>query len=162
MENASRALLMAASVLVGVLIISVGVALFNSFGGSSKSIITRLEESKIHEFNNNFLKYYGDDVEVTAHDIVSMANVAKQANKKNEVENRNTYSQNSEYIQIRVDSDFNFEKQSEDYYGEFIKNNMLQEDEDGNLTKVKLFECTKIVTNSESGKIIYVQIKSKE
>lgn len=162
MENASRALLMAASVLVGVLIISVGVALFNSFGGSSKSIIIKLEESKIHEFNNNFLKYYGKDVEVTAHDVVSMANVAKQANKKNEVEYRNSYSQASEYVQIRVDKEFNFEKQSEDYYGDFIKNNMLEEDEYGNITKTKLFECIKIVTNSENGKVIYVQIETKK
>jgi len=117
-----------------------------------------LEESKIHEFNSNFLKYYGEEVEVTAHDVVTMANVAKQANKINEVENRNSYSQVSEYIQIKVDNDLNFEKKSEDYYGDFIKNNMLQDDGNGSITKTKLFKCTKIVTNSETGKIIYLQI----
>ena len=44
MENASKALLMVASVLLGLMIISVGVALFNSFGGSSASIMNKIEK----------------------------------------------------------------------------------------------------------------------
>jgi amino acid permease len=50
MENASRALLIAASVLVGVMIVSVGVVLFSSFGNSSKDIIAKLEQNKTDEF----------------------------------------------------------------------------------------------------------------
>jgi len=56
MENASKALIMAASILIGVMIISVGVALFNSFGGFSKDIMTGIEETQVAEFNTQFLK----------------------------------------------------------------------------------------------------------
>ena len=89
MENASKALIIAASVLVGVMIISVGVALFNSFSEFRRSTVQKVEDAKIAEWNNNYLKYYGnytDDngkekpIQVTAHDIVSIANSAKQNN----------------------------------------------------------------------------------
>ena len=98
MENASRALIMAASVLVGVMIISVGVALFNSFSEFSRSTVQKVEDAKIAEWNNNYLKYYGsytDDngkvrpIQVTAHDIVSIANSAKQNNINYELDTLN-------------------------------------------------------------------------
>lgn len=168
MENASKALLIAASVLVGVLIASVGVVLFSSFGNSSKDIVAKLEQNKTYEFNNNFLKYYGEEVEVTAQDVVTMANFAKQSNRINEIENLSSYSQNTEYVQIKVDgvSD-NFEKQDQVFYGKFIKDNLLIYDEndldgDGEVVKTKFFRCKKIVTNNESGRIIYVEIETKK
>ena len=58
MENASKALIMAASILLGVMIISVGVALFNSFVGFSSDITNEIEKKKIEQFNLQFLKYY--------------------------------------------------------------------------------------------------------
>lgn len=161
MENASKALLMAAGVLVGVLIISVGVALFNSFAGSSKNIITKLEEKDISEFNNNFLKYYGENIEVTAHDVITIANTAKQSNKEQELENMTSYNDNSNYIQIQVKNDTNFEKKTESDYIDFIKKNMLMADENGNLTKTKLFKCTKVVTSTVTGRVIFVKIEEK-
>lgn len=161
MENASRALLMAAAVLVGVLIASVAVALFSSFAGSSSDIIDRIEESKLYKFNNNFFKYYGDAQEVTVHDVISMANVAKANNKEFEVESQTTYSHNSPYIQIQVKSIKNFEKKSESYYAQFIKDNMLIKDSEGKLTKTKLFKCTKIITSDDSGRVIFVKIEDK-
>lgn len=167
MENASKALLIAASVLLGVMIVSVGVVLFSSFGNSSKDIIAKLEQNKTDEFNSNFLKYYGREAEVTAHDVVTMANFAKQSNRQNGIENVNSYSQNTDYVQIKVDNESHFEKQSEIYYGNFIKNNMLIYDEndldgDGELVDTKFFECKKIVTNEKTGRIIYVEIVTKK
>ena len=58
MENASRALIMAASVLLGIMIISVGVALFNTFSEFSRDTLEKVDEKKITEWNNNYLKYY--------------------------------------------------------------------------------------------------------
>lgn len=161
MENASRALLMAATVLVGVLIASVGVALFSSFAGSSKDIVDRIEESKISQFNNNFFKYYGESQEVTAHDVITMVNVARANNAEYGVESESSYSHSSPYIRIQVRNIRNFEKKTESYYAQFIKDNMLIEDEAGNLTKTKLFKCTKIVTSNETGRVIFVKIEDK-
>ena len=47
MENASKALIMAASVLLGVMIISVGVVLFESFSGFAKDTTDKIEEARI-------------------------------------------------------------------------------------------------------------------
>ncbi len=116
MENASKALIMAASVLLGIMIISVGVALFNSFGGFSRDITSEIERRQIEEFNTQFLKYYGETTEyneeknryekqkikVTTHDIVTLANLAKKNNTENQIETQNGKNQNSSYIQIEL------------------------------------------------------------
>lgn len=161
MENASRALLMAATVLVAILVASVGVALFSSFAGSSKDIIDRIEESKISQFNNNFFKYYGANQEVTAHDVITMVNIARSNNAQYGLESESSYSHSSPYIRIQVRNINNFEKKTESYYAQFIKDNMLIEDEDGKLTKTKLFKCTKIITSNETGRVIFVKIEDK-
>ena len=44
MENASKALIMAASVLLGLMIISVGVALFNTFSEFSRDTLDKVED----------------------------------------------------------------------------------------------------------------------
>ena len=57
MENASKALLMAASVLVGILILSLIAYLYTVFGDYSSLIQARLEEKNITEFNTKFTQY---------------------------------------------------------------------------------------------------------
>lgn len=156
MENASRALLMAASVLVGILIISIGVALFSSFAGSSKNIIDKIEENKITEFNNKFFKYYGEGKEVTAHDVITIVNAARQNNKELEG------SSSPDYIRIQLNSDNKFENKNEQTYIQFIKDNMLVKDENGNYTKTKLFECTQIDISEKTGKVVFVKIQDKK
>ena len=76
MENAARALTMAAGVLIGIMIISIAVYLFTSLGNTSSEIYSKVEQTKIDKFNSQFLKYYRLDT-CTAHDIVSIANLAK-------------------------------------------------------------------------------------
>ncbi len=59
MENASKAFIMAATMLLGLMIISVGVALFQSFSDLGRDTIQKVENYKISEWNNTYLKYYG-------------------------------------------------------------------------------------------------------
>ena len=84
MENASNALIMAATILIGVLIISAGVFLFNQFGENSKTINERMEQAQKDQINAQFVKFEGVET-CTAHDIVSVANLAKEYNKNNEL-----------------------------------------------------------------------------
>ena len=81
MENASKALIMSASILIGVIILSIAVYLFSAFGGSSKQIQQQVDARVIVEFNNNFLKYQGSE-ECTIHDIVNLAKFAKKTNEQ--------------------------------------------------------------------------------
>ena len=65
MENASRALIMAAGVLVGVLLLSLAVFLFTIFGNFGSEMTTQMNEKNLSEFNAQFTKYesYQDETD---------------------------------------------------------------------------------------------------
>ena len=166
MENASKALIMAASVLLGIMIISVGVALFTSFSEFSRNTLEKVEESKISEWNNNYLKYYGNvtviengrekitPILVTAHEIISVANHAKQNNINYELENQARYDENNYYVQVKVDGIYNFEKQTESEQNQFLKDNTLTVD-----NKVKYYTCTNVIISKITKRVIYIEFK---
>ena len=97
MENATRAFIMAAGVLLGVLILSLGIYLFSIFGQYSANAYETMEKNQITQFNSQFFKYYGNTtysyvdengkektitnpIQCTAHDIISIVNLAQQNN----------------------------------------------------------------------------------
>jgi len=74
MENASKALVMAGSVLIGVLILSLMVTLFINARTVSKEHEATKNSEAIQQFNVNFIKYVGQDL--TIHDVVTICNFA--------------------------------------------------------------------------------------
>lgn len=122
MENASKALIMIAEVLVGIMIVSIGVYLFSEMGKYSANTTKQIEDTQIAQFNEQFLQYTGmttlyDDagmpyqgpVPCTIHDIVGLANLAKQTNIDNgfsdlEDPPETSTSDNNAYIQITLKS----------------------------------------------------------
>lgn len=143
MENASKALIMAASILLGVMIIAIGVYLFSSYAQYSSSTYKKIEQAQIDQFNSQFLKYYGSEevtirsyssdpvsekkeivpILCTAHDIISLANLAQKNNQYYEIENEVTEgSEASNYIQIKLKKvDKNIEKWTEEKKIDFLK-----------------------------------------
>lgn len=81
MENASKALIMAAGILVGLLILALAVYLTLQFGAFTSSHYEQVSENEINTFNSNFLKYVGRE-DILIHDIVSLATFAKETNNK--------------------------------------------------------------------------------
>lgn len=79
MENASKALLMAAGVLIGILILSLAVYLFASFGSTSAELHKQKEEQQINQFNTQFTSYVEKE-EVNIYDVVTVANLATETN----------------------------------------------------------------------------------
>lgn len=123
MENASKALIMAASVLLGVMIISIGVVLFRTFSDFSADSAQKMADKQISEWNNTYLKYYGnisyreneDDensdikdgpIRVTAHDIVSVVNNAIENNIYYFGNNTNDWPSKSDenyyYVEVKI------------------------------------------------------------
>lgn len=90
MENASKALLMAASILVGVMLLTLGVYLFSIFGDYGTQISKRIEQQQIDEFNSQFYKFENSQ-EVRIHDIISITNLAMQYNQENDFESTSKY-----------------------------------------------------------------------
>lgn len=84
MENASKALIMAAEVLIGIVVLGIFSFLFVRMGSISKTIHKNIEADKLLIFNNHFDDYSGR-IDITANDIVSVINFAKKANKDNEI-----------------------------------------------------------------------------
>lgn len=79
MENASKALIMAGGVLIGVLIISLAVYLFVDFGSTSAQINDQNTQKQLTEFNSKFTSYENLD-SITIYDIITLAGYANENN----------------------------------------------------------------------------------
>ena len=76
MENASKALLMAGGVLIGVLILALMVTLFISSQNITKSYEETKQSEAVQQFNVNFTKYLGQNL--TIHQAITITNFANQ------------------------------------------------------------------------------------
>ncbi len=79
MENASKALIMAGGVLIGVLIISLAVYLFVTFGQTSAEINSENSQKQLAQFNAKFTVYEGKE-NITIYDIITVAGYANENN----------------------------------------------------------------------------------
>lgn len=64
MENASKALIIAGSILIAIIIISLGVLVFNKFGDSAKQM-ANMDKQEISNFNGKITPYLGNAVKGT-------------------------------------------------------------------------------------------------
>lgn len=161
MENASKALIMAAEILVGILIISIGVYVFNQLATYSEERTSEIEETQIAQFNEQFLKYVGTVTTTsnstttrtcTIHDIVGLANLANETNKNNGFDDDDVVDQDSNpvegsaYIQIKVITSSGTIRHLENYTSaqmtELIKANDITVDSGTGEVSTIYFECT--------------------
>ena len=92
MENASKALLIAGGMLLVILVLSFAIYMWSKMGSQTANFYNELEQSKIDEFNQSFLKYDVRKNEVigasairkplTIHDVVSAIYLAKNNNER--------------------------------------------------------------------------------
>lgn len=80
MENASKALIMAAGMLISLMIISIAVYLFISFGQISAEKHQQIDNDRLNQFNSQFTTYEPKD-DLTIYDVISIANLATDNNK---------------------------------------------------------------------------------
>lgn len=99
MENASKALLMAAGVLIGILILSLAVYLFATFGNTSAQLHQQKEEQQLNQFNTQFSSYVGKEG-ITIYDVVSVANLATESNIYYEYAKRASSDGKDNYIAV--------------------------------------------------------------
>lgn len=175
MENASKALIMAAEVLIGVMILGVGVYLFNMFASYSSENYEKIEATQIAEFNAQFLIFYGEDkdgkpIECTIHNIVSLANLAQKNNIEHELVDekilggnisyqKKTWvtTDNSLYVQIDLGSIKNLELKSNNDLIKLMKENDLTNSATGEKTEQKLYKCTVCEPRGSGKRINYVK-----
>lgn len=96
MENASKALLMAASILIGLIVLSLGVYLVNTFKSFSQDYNESLEIQRMQQFNAQFTAF-STRSNVSIHEIMTLANYAKEFNSTNNIE-----PTNNQYINVNI------------------------------------------------------------
>ena len=73
MENATKALIIAGSILIAILLITFGVTTFNSTRGTTESVKGTMDATEIATFNNKFAGYVGKNI--NAAKVRSLVNV---------------------------------------------------------------------------------------
>ena len=112
MENVSKALIIAGEVLIAVLVLSLTMVVIIKFGKFSANTNKRLSEDELNNFNNKFYAFNGR-INITADEIASLINFAKENNDLHEVDLTN--KQNAEYyVDVKILGDGN-------YNGSFFK-----------------------------------------
>ena len=81
MENASKALLIAGSVLIAILLIAVGVRVFNSTQGTTDQVEGTMQTTEVATFNNKFLPYIGTKSKAQ---VISLLNTVISNNATNQ------------------------------------------------------------------------------
>lgn len=171
MENASKALLIAGGVLIAILVASLGVYFSRTMADDVAEFYKMLEESKKTEFNQQFLVY--NENKVNIQDILTIVNLAKDSNKKNDFGSpddgnlngtpSNPLNDNSMYITVNFDNVYeigeitstahkkNLEKLKNDQLNNAIKKEMSKPDE------VQEFDC-EVKINNNTGYVNYIRI----
>lgn len=135
MENASKALLMAAGVLIGILILSLAVYLFTTFGATSAELHRQNDANRVNEFNTQFTSYEGKDG-ITIYDVVTVANLATENNvyyelpKVQAIINNSNHSnyyvqvilKNSNYNNVSIEKGYTGSDTSTNNYNDIILN----------------------------------------
>lgn len=141
MENASKALIMAAGILIGLLIISLAVYLFIDFGSTAAEINTLNDKKHLNQFNTKFTSY--TDKELTIYDVVTVVNYAKENNKY--------YQGINEYqITVMLGTDNLTNKDENDL------NSLIINDKNaitGSSTKLPVYECKSENIRYENGRV---------
>lgn len=78
MENASKALIMAGGILLGLLILTLMITLFMSSSDLTNTYRQTKQTEEVQQFNVNFTKYLGR--ELTIHEAITVINFAKENN----------------------------------------------------------------------------------
>ncbi len=85
MENATKALLIAAGVLIAMMILSMGVYLYYSIGSYVERSQEQIAQQELDKFNTQFYNYQSDENEkFSFQEVVTVANLAYENNIKNE------------------------------------------------------------------------------
>ena len=101
MENTSNALIIAGEILIAVLILSLFAYIVIQFGSFSSQMHDEMVDSQLESFNNNF-KIYSYRTNITAQEIATAINFAKQANDNKELE----WNDSSEYyVTVYIDNE---------------------------------------------------------
>lgn len=133
MENASQALIIAGTILIALIILSIGVYLVSNYSRVGQSYEQTKETTEIAKFNSNFTKFENRE-DITAQEIITLKNFAKNYDNQNGTTTTVIYPDSN-----KTDA-------------EFIKKNATNND-----GKMKPFKVEKYEDKNDDGRIDYIK-----
>ena len=82
MENASKALIIAGAILLSILIIAIGMYIFNSSSNSINDAASRISQQEISAFNNQFEMYEGKQVGTNVKSLIQNMSAGANTNRE--------------------------------------------------------------------------------
>lgn len=147
MENASQALIISGTILIALLVISVGVYLVVSYSKVSESYGQTQATDAITKFNANFTKFINRE-DILAQEIITLKNFAQNYDNENGTKTTVVYPKISSI------------KPKEDQDAEFIK--AYEPKKTGlNTVEIQYFKCEKCEDKNEDGRIDYIKFVKK-
>lgn len=157
MENASKALLMAAGVLMGVVILSLAAYLFVTFSSSADDVKSEIANNQLNKFNSQFLAYEQRE-DLTVYDILTAVNLAENNNEYYQLKSGDT-----NYITVMIDNSVVTSTEIE----EKIKPENLEKEGEGEMKEdnlsgksLKNYKC-KVLLSDITGRVNVVNFSSK-
>jgi len=159
MENATKALLMAAGVLIALIILSIGVYLFSTLGSFSANIERQNEVNRINQFNSKYTVYIGR-TDLSIHDVITIINSARNNNE-------------NYYTEEELKGNEAQIAKEENYYIKVIFDNksytaLLTDGNYRNTSKLleesveKKYTCSSVKISSYTGRVYHITIKNTE
>lgn len=164
MENASKALILAAGVLIGILILSLMVYLFSSLTGVALEVQKENNQKVITQFNAEFVQYQSKE-NVTIYDVVSVKNYAKEINNNRNYDNRiKVYLSNKRGLNTEITSS-GFTKSDQYLIGLDLneEKKVKQIDEDGIERRTTVIPNYNVreIKYDENGKVNMIRFREK-
>ncbi len=161
MENAAQALIIAAGVLVGVLILSLGIYLATTLAGYSANTQSEIDKNVLAQFNDEFLKYSGR-TDLSIQDIITVKNYALENNNENGNYNPTSSAcragENNDYIDVFYHENKSMAKSENisvlilDDEDEFLLKNEMEKQKNDSSIDSNRFTC-EVIVNSTTGKV---------
>lgn len=128
MEDASKALIIVVGMFMGLMVLSLGIALSSSLSQYTDNAQKHIEENALQSFNTQFTKYINcSDINaepefvLTIHDIITVANIAYENNVSYDL---NDASDNNYYVTVNIPGKMNLEKNVSSEAANLLKNNI--------------------------------------
>ena len=160
MDNASKALMIAGETLIAILVIGLIASAISKFGGFSANMTRKMDKSTQEEFNNNFFNFEAR-IDITADEIVGIANFCKHSNDSYELFLKNTHDVNVEspyYVEVVADKKHFFDNSKDENFNNALREFLEQYND-------KFFMCNASIpptleTSSDGRTIITPHVKN--
>ena len=97
MENASKALIIAGEILIGILVLSLAAYIITQFGSFSRNLNDQISETEISQFNVNFTNF-SNRTNISMQEIATIINYAKRNNSEYEANLGDDY-----FVNVMID-----------------------------------------------------------